>query len=239
MAVAAAAEAEMPLVCLNGYEYKNQPLIHSLFLSFSIMPLHRFAYTGENCGSNQRSQKDLNTSRLHDRFYQTFLLVVACHLLCRVPPINVMQASPHHYDPQNFKIIPQHSKGYQCYWFDEKIISSPITNKWLRTKHSAMKNDSTWNCLPVAGQDENSVTLLDITGAGTMQNVYYSMAVAAAAEAEVPLVCLNGYEYKNQPLIHSLQAHPLPQIFLMNRDSFSDMPVRRLAIAGENCGSNQ
>jgi len=76
--------------------------------------------------------------------------------------------------------------------------------------------DNTWNCLPVAGQDEYSVTLLYIAGAGTMQNVYYSMAVAAAAESEVPLVCLNGYEYKNQPLIHSLQAHSLPQIFLMN-----------------------
>jgi len=42
------------------------------------------------------------------------------------------------------------------------------------------------------------------------------MAVAAAAEAKFPLVCLNGYEYKNQPLIPSLQTDPLPQIFLMN-----------------------
>jgi len=56
--------------------------------------------------------------------------------------------------------------------------------------------DSTWNCLPVARQDEYSVTLLDITGAGTTQNIYYSMAVAAAVEAEVPLICLNGYKYK-------------------------------------------
>jgi len=32
--------------------------------------------------------------------------------------------------------------------------------------------NNTWNCLPVAGQNEYSVTLLDITGAGTMQNVY-------------------------------------------------------------------
>jgi len=29
--------------------------------------------------------------------------------------------------------------------------------------------DSTWNCLPVTGQDENSVALLDITRAGTTQ----------------------------------------------------------------------
>jgi len=42
------------------------------------------------------------------------------------------------------------------------------------------------------------------------------MVVSAADEAKMPLVCLKNYEYKNQPLIHSLQARPLPQIPLMN-----------------------
>ncbi len=76
--------------------------------------------------------------------------------------------------------------------------------------------DNTWNCLPVAAQDQYNVALLYITGEGPMHNVYFSMAVAATVETAVPMFCLNGYEYKNQPLIHSLQAQPLPQIFLLN-----------------------
>jgi len=53
--------------------------------------------------------------------------------------------------------------------------------------------NNTWNCLPLAGQDENSVTLLYITRAGMMQNIYHSLAAAAAAEAEVPLLLFGCY----------------------------------------------
>ncbi len=91
-----------------------------------------------------------------------------------------------------------------------------MTKLLRETDFKATLVENTWNCLPVAAQDEYNVALLYITGEGPMHHVYLPMAVAAAAESNIPVYCLNGYEYQNQPLIHSLQAQPLPQIFLLN-----------------------
>jgi hypothetical protein len=76
--------------------------------------------------------------------------------------------------------------------------------------------DNTWNCLAVAAKDDSPVTLLYITGSNSMHNVYHPMVSAAAESTGTPLWFLNGYAYDNQPLIHSLQGVPLPQLYLMD-----------------------
>lgn len=76
--------------------------------------------------------------------------------------------------------------------------------------------ENTWNCLPVAAKEEAPVTLLYITGSNSMHTVYHPMTAEAAEEMDTPLLFLNGYAYNNQPLIHSLQGLPLPQLFLMD-----------------------